>query len=200
MKDIKGTIGYFLGWISIIWILCNCMKSLRDISTSLMFILGSSIQPAILLIIGLLALKFSNKSNFMNEPENIKKWYIITTVSIYVCIFCSFSSISYIYIIPLGGPKIIHSLVCFLISALLITILIYLKSSMGSRFLRWGVSIFSILFLCYGIFLSFVFIYALPDKSSQPAFGAFVSASSVALIIFQLIWYRKKNELKSSPC
>jgi glucan phosphoethanolaminetransferase (alkaline phosphatase superfamily) len=157
-----------------------------------MFILGSSIQPAILLIVGLLALKFSNKSNFMNEPDNIKKWYIITTVSIYICIFCSFSSISYVYYIPLGGPKIIHSLVCFLISALVITFLIYLKRSMESRLLRWGISIFSILYLCYGTFLSFVFIYALPDNSSQPAFGAFVFASSVALIIFQLIWYRKK--------
>ena len=200
MKDLKGRIGYIIGGISILWILFNCIISLRDISTALMFIIGSSIQPVILLLVGLLSLKFSNLPNFMNEPENTKKWVIITFLSFYIFIFCSIFSLFNVYYIPLGRPRIIYSLAYFLIGASVITFLIYFKKTMNNKLLRWSVTLFSILFFCYGSFLTFVFIFALPDKSSRPGLGAIVIANSVAIMIFQLIRFKKKYKLKQPGC
>ena len=193
MKDYKMAIGYIVLGMALLYELLVVWKTMNTPGVGLMSMIGGSIQPTFLLVISLLFFRCSKTSNYMNRPENTVKWIIISLIVIYVCTFCVIGILAAIYSPISGPPNVFSSSIYYLIFASVIVAIIYFKNTIQNRVLRWAITLLSILAFFFSLFLAFVFVFALPDQSSQPILSVMVLAISLSIMIFQSVRIMKSR-------
>ena len=159
-------------------------------------IVGSLFQAVILMALSLAILYFSKIPNFMNDPENSKKWIFVTLIAFYLCGSCFIFFLYNVYAVPSGSPNILHSFIFLVIFSIIVAFLIYIKKMIEIKLLRSVIGAFLIFALLYGLFAIFIYIFAQPDHNPRLGMATLVFFICLSLIAFQVILFKK---IKSEP-